>query len=211
MTDDINENLYDCDLEVTSRIMAHAPWEESPEIIPVEIKLVTSDDTVIGQVSGDIVSTFRVDPADLFEICDADSAGLSWACEALFPHGSNQLHQELNPNDEVVLRFLFIYRAAFLPFITAEHRMIFLHLVADRVIDGEGVVITGHDTFDLTPAQLAELGYYRIAGSDFVFCFASHTNAFSKAFDLHDGGIVVDLPPAAAEDFAAMWKEICNG
>ncbi len=92
MTDDINENLFDCDLEVTSRIMAHPPWEESPEIVPVEIKLVTTEDTVIGQASADMVSTFRVDEEDLFEICDADSAGLSWACDALFPRGSTELH-----------------------------------------------------------------------------------------------------------------------
>ncbi len=88
--------------------------------------------------------------------------------------------------------------------------MIFLHLVAERVLDGEGVVITGQNTFDLTPAQLAELGYCRIAGTEFVFCFAARTNAFAGAFDLNEGGIEVDLLPTAAEDFAAMWKEICK-
>ena len=210
VNDEVNDDEFDCVLEATSRFFAYAPFEQSPEIVPVELKLVTSEGTVIGQASADLVSTVRIDDDDLFEVCDADSAGLSWACDALFPRGSGELHPELNPDHDVVFRFMFIHRAAFLPLVTAEQRMIFMHLVADRFMDGEGVVIMGQTTVDLAPSQLAELGYRRIAGTDFVFCFAARTNSFSDAFDLDEGGIVVVLPETAGQDFAALWKKVCE-
>jgi hypothetical protein len=205
-----NENLFDCDLEVTSRFIAHAPFEECQEIVPVEFKLVTSDGVVIGQMSGDVVAVVRIDDADLFEVCDADSGGLSHACDALFPRGSSDLHDELNPQHHPVMKMLFLWRAAFLPIVTEEHRMIFMHLIADRFMEPDAVVIMGSSTIDLSAAQLAELGYRKIAGTNFVFCFTCEMNSFSDSFDLDEGGIVVELPVTAAQDFIELWNHECG-
>jgi hypothetical protein len=213
-TDDlILDDETPCNLLVTLSVRLFGDPELGEQfIIPVDVKLVTLDEVVVGRMSGDLVLSSLLDPESLFDICSFDSVGLARACAALFPEGSDELHQEINPGQDFVSRFLFIYRSAFLPCVSHDSRQVMLHSMADRVLNHDDVIIGWDSLAGLESHHLAELGYRRIASTGMVFSMLTYTSPFAALLEASDivPSISVAVPETAKEDFDALWQQACK-
>ena len=211
--DSILDEEIPCNLHVTLSVRLLGDLETGYQfIIPVDVKLVTLDEVVVGRMSGDLVLASSIDPESLFDICDSDSAGLAQACAALFPEGSDELHPEINPGHEFVSRFLFIYRSAFLPCVSQDSRQMMLHCLAEKILNHDDVIIGWESLAGLEAHRLAELGYRRIAATGMVFTMLTYTSRFAELMEENETvpSISVVLPATAKDDFEALWQQACK-
>jgi hypothetical protein len=137
------------------------------------------------------------DGESLFDVCDADSQGLHEAHVTLTNGG-----QEFRPDlgiEEITDQVLLFYRAVFHPAVHL-YRPAVLH--AAFTLFGElSLAVMWKDTTGLTQADLADLGFRKVAGSDLIFCHSALRTPFGDRFPK---GQDIDM---AAQPECEAWVE----
>jgi hypothetical protein len=140
----------------------------------------------------------------LFDVCDQDSQGLYEAYEALFDD-KGEFQPELNI-DEPADSLIFVWRAVL-------HSRVrpYLQGIIDTIgtlFGNDTVLAMWHQTTDLTDAELASLGFRRIAGSKLIY---RHSALASDYSERHPCGMDVRLdfePQESDEEWVLReWKK----
>ncbi len=128
----------------------------------------------------------EIDGEPLFDICDNDSQGLYEVYRTL-TNKKGKIRADLKAY-EVVDHVIFVYRIVLHP------ELIFCRqAILDSVITlfGEqSLAVMWKDTGDFTDAELAELGFCKIAGEELIFRHSSFKTPFYEA---HPRGLDVDF------------------
>jgi hypothetical protein len=122
-------------------------------------------------------ATAQTDGASLFDICDADSAGMH-DLHVILTEGTNELRDDLQVY-EVVDSVLFIHRAVFHPDAEPDKKG-----VIDAVCNLFGTLtlaVMWHCTTGLPDADLADLGFRRVAGTDLIFRHCALATPFGES------------------------------
>jgi hypothetical protein len=145
-----------------------------------------------------------LDSVSLFDICDEDSLGMYELYRALFRKGS-EFHPELNI-DDVTIHLLFLWRAVFHPKLRPYEQGI-LNVLCE-LFGHECVVVMWRNLTELPDRDLAELGFRKIAGTNFVFRHVALLTPFGNA---NPHGIEVDFEFTGSyvdEDWVVeRWEE----
>lgn len=149
---------------------------------------------LLGKIAADqvLVADAIVHGMSLFDVCDQDSQGLYEAYEALFDD-TGEFQPELNI-DEPADSLIFVWRA-----ILHSRIRPYLQGVIDSIgtlFGNDTVLAMWHQTTDLTDAELASLGFRRIAGSKLIY---RHSALRSDFLDEHPCGMDVSLDFEAEE------------
>lgn len=125
------------------------------------------DRVLLGRISADqiLVSDAQVEGMPLFDVCDQDSQGLHEAYVALFD-ANGEFQSELNIEDHVDT-MIFIWSAV----VHTRLRPYLQGVVATigSMFNKATVVAMCHSTIGLSDAELAALGFRRIAGSGLIY------------------------------------------
>ncbi len=164
---------------------------------------------LLGKMAADqvLVADAQVEGMTLFDVCDQDSQGLHDAYVALFDE-NGEFQSELNLEDHADT-LIFIWRAVvhprllpYLPGVLATIGSLFSEAT---------VVAMWHSTTGLPDAELASLGFHRIAGSGLIY---RHSAPKSDFTDEHPTGMEVPLEFEAEESDAewvlAKWKKVAS-
>lgn len=150
------------------------------------------NEVIVGRLALDQIlwADAIVDGRSLFDICDSDSQGLHEVHVAL-TKGKQEFRADLKIT-EPVDHVLFLYGAVFHPAIHACRQGI---LDAAFTLFGTmSLAVMWKDTSGLSEAELAELGFCKIFGSELIFRHSARRSEFS---DEHSTGLdteVVALP-----------------
>lgn len=164
------------------------------------------DRVLLGKISADqvLVGDAQVDGMPLFDVCDQDSQGLHEAYVALFD-ANGEFQSELNLDDHADT-LIFIWRA-----VVHSRLMPYLQGVIATIgsmFSEATVVAMWHTTTGLSDAELAALGFRRIAGSGLIY---RHSALKSDFTDEHPTGMDVPIEFEAEESDAewllAKWKK----
>jgi hypothetical protein len=118
------------------------------------------------------------DGESLFEVCDADSQGLH-EVHVTLTGGGQEFRRDLHI-EEITDHVLFLYRAVFHPAVHS-HRPGVLHAVF--TLFGElSLAVMWKDTTGLPEAELADLGFRKVAGSDLIFRHSALRTPFGDRF-----------------------------
>ncbi len=158
----------------------------------LQLEVSANDDVgnriLLGKIAADqvLVGDAQCHGMSLFDVCDQDSQGLYEAYEALFDD-KGEFQPELNI-DEPADSLIFVWRAVL-------HSRIrpYLQGVIDTIgtlFGNDTVLAMWHQTTDLTDAELASLGFRRIAGSGLIYRHSALRSDFS---DEHPAGLDVPL------------------
>lgn len=158
----------------------------------LEVAVLSYDDLGQEIVLGRIAVTqvlwmaAEIDGEPLFDICDNDSQGLYEVYRTL-TNKKGKIRADLKAY-EVVDHVIFVYRIVLHP------ELIFCRqAILDSVITlfGEqSLAVMWKDTGDFTDAELAELGFCKIAGEELIFRHSSFKTPFYEA---HPRGLDVDF------------------
>ena len=161
---------------------------------------------LLGRIAADqiLVGDAQTEGMPLFDVCDQDSQGLHETYVALFDE-QGEFQPELNI-DEPVDSLIFVWRA-----VLHSRLRPYLQGVIDTIgtlFSNETVLAMWHGTTDLSDAELASLGFRRIAGSELIY---RHSALRSDFTDKHPCGMDVPLEFEAEESDAewllAEWKK----
>src|SRR5262249_32905236 len=138
---------------------------------------------LVGKLAMDQIlwSDALADGMPLFDICDSDSQGLHEA-HVILTNGHDSFRPDLEIK-EVTNHVMFLYGAVFHPSI---HQ--FRQGILDKAFNlfvRESVALMWLDTSGLTEAELADLGFKKIAGEDLIFRHSALHSSFS---DRHPRG-----------------------
>jgi hypothetical protein len=145
------------------------------------------------------------DGVSLFEVCDSASQGLHQV-HTILTRGEQEFRPDLGIN-EVTDHVLFLYGAVFHRSIHPCRRGI---LEAAFTLFGEqSLAVMWKDTSGLSEAELADLGFRKIAGADLIFRHAALRTPFSDRFPR---GQDADVParPAYEEWVEQQWQRFCG-
>jgi hypothetical protein len=174
----------------------------------LEISVACYDEDGLGEYTVGKVAMDQVlwadalaDGVSLFEICDSDSQGLHEVHVAL-THGGQEFRPDLRIN-EITSQVLFLYGAVFHPSVH-PYRQGILH-AAFTLFGEESLAAMWKDTSGLPEADLADLGFRKIAGSDLIFRHSALRTPFGERFPR---GRDADLAATAAvEEWVEQeWK-----
>ena len=165
------------------------------------------DRVLLGKIAADqvLVGDAQVDGMPLFDVCDQDSQGLHEAYVALFDE-TGEFQSELNLDDHADT-LIFIWRAVvhsrLLPYLQGVIATI------GTMFSQATVVAMWHSTTGLSDAELASLGFRRIAGSGLIYRHSALRSDFTNE---HPTGLDVPLVFEAEESDAewvlAKWKKV---
>jgi hypothetical protein len=120
----------------------------------------------------------QVDGVSLFEVCDNDSQGLH-EVHTILTKGKQEFRPDLRIS-EATSHVLFLYGAVFHPSIHPYRCGI---LDAAFTLFGEdSLAVMWRDTSGLSEADLADLGFCKIAGSELIFRHSALRTAFADRF-----------------------------
>ena len=164
---------------------------------------------VVGKLAMDQVlwADAVTDEVPLFEVCDADSQGLHEAHVALTGGG-----QEFRPDlgiDEPTDHVMFLNGAVLHPAIHAYRRGVLD--AAFNLFGEESVAVMWKDASGLSEAEMADLGFRKIAGSELVF---RHSALRTPFHDAHPTGQDADdavAGPEQEEWVEKEWERFDNG
>lgn len=144
---------------------------------------------VLGKMAADLLllGKAEADGESVFEICDEDSQGMYELYVALFDEKRQDFHRELRVREPTEY-ILFLWNAVLHPKLKPYHQAI-LHALSE-LFGVECVTILWRDVAELTDKQLAELGYSKISGTEFVFSHAMRDNEFANA---NPRGMLIDV------------------
>ncbi len=161
---------------------------------------------LLGKIAADqvLIGDAQSNGMPLLDVCDQDSQGLYETYEALFDD-KGEFQPELNidvPADSLI----FVWRA-----VLHSRLRPYLPGVIDTIgtlFGNEAVLAMWHQTTDLSDAELSQLGFRRIAGSELIY---RHSALRSDFYDEHPSGMDVPLDFAAEESdeewVLAEWKK----
>ena len=165
------------------------------------------DRILLGKMAADqvLIGDAQVDGMSLFDVCDEDSQGLHDAYVALFDE-SGEFQSELNledPADTLIFIWRAVVHSRLLPYLQGVIATI------GSLFSEATVVAMWHSTTGLSDAELASLGFRRIAGSGLIY---RHTALRSDFTNEHPTGLDVPVEFEAEESDAewvlAKWKKV---
>ena len=128
----------------------------------------------------------ELDGESLFDICDSDSQGLYEVYRTL-TNKKGKIRADLKTY-EVLDHVVFVYRIVLHPEVT-EYRQGILEAVI-TLFGHESLAVMWRDTGDFSEAELAELGFSKIAGEELIFRHSAFKTPFSEK---HPQGLDVDF------------------
>ncbi len=128
----------------------------------------------------------EIDGESLFDICDSDSQGLYEVYRTL-TNKAGTIRADLQA-DAVVDHVIFVYRIVLHPEL-AFCRQAILECVI-TLFGHESLAVMWKDTGDFSEAELAALGFCKIAGEELIFRHSAFKTPFSET---HPRGIDVDF------------------
>lgn len=142
-----------------------------------------------------------VDGVSLFEVCDNDSQGLH-EVHTILTRGKQDFRPDLRIK-EVTDHVLFLYGAVFHPIVHPYRQGI---LEAAFTLSGEAsLAVMWKDTSGLSEAELADLGFCKIAGSELIFRHSAMGTPFSERFP-QGQDVVVAARPEFEDWVEQQWK-----
>ena len=132
---------------------------------------------IVGKLAMDQIlwADALVDGESLFDICDNDSQGLH-EVHSILTKGKQDFSATLKIID-ATNHIMFLYGAVFHPSIHA-HRQAILD-AAFTLFGEESVTVMWKDTSGLSEAELADLGFCKIAGCDLIYRHSARRTPFS--------------------------------
>lgn len=157
------------------------------------------DRVLLGKIAADqvLVGDAQVDGMPLFDVCDQDSQGLHDAYVALFDE-TGEFQSELNLDDHADT-LIFIWKAVVHPRLLPYVQGVIATI--GSLFSEATVVAMWHTTTGLSDAELAALGFRRIAGSGLIY---RHSALKSDFTDEHPTGMDVPIE-FEAEESDAEW------
>lgn len=135
-------------------------------------------EVVMGRMGADqlLLTAAESDAADLFSICDNDSDGMTTLFSALFDGGyAFQPELEVKENTDYVL---FLWHSIFHPKLRPFQSAILNTL--SELLGNDCAMVMRRTACDLNEKELADLGFKKIAGTDFVFRHLAYVNEYSR-------------------------------
>jgi hypothetical protein len=176
-------------------------------VITVEAFGKDYDLYVVGKLAMDQIlwNDALTDGVPLFDICDNDSQGLHEA-HVILTNGNDSFRPDLRVQ-EVTRHVMFLYGAVFHPAIHSYRQGILD--TAFNLFGEESVALMWLDTSGLTEAELAELGFKKIAGEDLIFRHSALRTPFSER---HPQGQDAELEaiPEWEEWVLREWEQFKN-
>jgi hypothetical protein len=178
-----------------------------PVIVDVVCWTDSDEKAVAGRLALDHLDVSRAEYAgeDIYELCDADSAGWEGVCAALFElvGDSVELRGELE-FDEPINHVLFLYQMVFHPVLRDWQSFILDHVAT--LFGEDSALVMWRGKTDLTDLELSDLGFRIISGHKLLFRPNMMQNEYSA---LEDERNVQDLevPKDAEEYVERTWKE----
>jgi hypothetical protein len=147
----------------------------------------------------------QVDGESLFDICDADSAGMH-QLHMILTDGTDELCDDLHI-DEPIDFVLFIHRAVFHPD-TYPLRQGIIDAVCD-LFGQSTLVVMWKDTSGLADAELAALGFSRVAGTELIFrnCYLATPFGEANPRGLQSDNFDFDAVPEHEEWVKRAWRD----
>lgn len=161
---------------------------------------------LLGRIAADqvLVGDARTEDMSLFDVCDQDSQGLHNAYVALFDE-QGEFQPELEVED-FTDHFIFVWRA-----VLHSRLSPYLQGIIDTIgtmFGSECVLGMWHQTTDLSDAELSQLGFRRIAGSNLIYRHSALKSDFSNE---HPSGMDVPFDFEAEQSdeewVLAKWKK----
>ena len=165
------------------------------------------DRVLLGKIAADqvLVADAQVDGMPLFDVCDQDSQGLHDAYVALFDE-TGEFQSELNLDDHADT-LIFIWKAVVHPRLLPYLQGVIATI--GSMFSEATVVAMWHTTTGLSDAELAALGFRRIAGSGLIYRHSALKSDFTEE---HPTGMDVPIEFEAEESDAewvlAEWKKV---
>jgi hypothetical protein len=165
------------------------------------------DEQIVARLAFDHLDIVRAEYAgeNIYEVCDADSAGWEATYHALFESvdGNTQLRRDFE-FDDAVGHVLFIHKVMFHPCLHEWRSYILDHVC--HLIDTDSVTVMWKSTTDLSEKKLSDLGFRRIAGEELLFRPNMYRHSYEAANEARDPlSITID---EAAEDFIIrVWGD----
>ncbi len=159
-------------------------------------------EVVLGRMGADqlLLTAAETDAADLHCICDNDSEAMNLLVAALFDENySFQAELEVNENTDHVL---FLWHSVFHPKLRPFQSSILNTL--SEMFGNDCAMVMRRKACDLDDKELADLGFKKIAGTDFVFRHLAYLNEYSRA---HPQGAEVPDDFEADEEDAEWVRE----
>ena len=191
----------------------HYPQPCDPQFYlrPVTVDVMcfteSGNEALAGRLAFDLLDIGRAEVAgeNLYEICDADSAGWEGVYAALFePEGEyGEIRQDFDfyePIDHV----LFLYRMVFHPAIRSWQSFILDHTAT--LFGYMSALIMWKGMTDLTDKESSDLGFRIVAGRNLLFRPNMMKNEYSAE---DDNRSVMDLvvPEDAGEYVERAWED----
>jgi hypothetical protein len=166
------------------------------------------DEYIVGKLAVDQIlwADAQTDSVSLFEVCNNDSQGMH-ELHVILTKGKQEFRPDLQIN-EVVSHVMFLYGAVFHPSIHAYRQGILD--AAFNLFGEESLAVMWKDTSGLSGAELADLGFRKIAGSDLIF---RHSALRTKFGDEHPTGQEADDAVAEPEFegwVLSEWRRFCG-
>lgn len=162
---------------------------------------------LLGRIAADLLPIGDVVNAgqDLYEVCDADSAGWEQVHSILFEPGTEEFREELQIEgcpDSVI----FVWKSLLHPKLRSYHQGIFE--TVGGLFGYATVIAIWNHAVQLTEKELAELGFKKIANEDLIYRDMSMRAAYS---DRNPDGTEIDLefqPTRADEEWVRQhWND----
>ena len=139
----------------------------------------------------------EIDDEPLFDICDSDSQGLCEVYRTL-TNKKGKIRADLKAYD-VVDHVIFVYRIVLHPELNLCRQAILESVIT--LFGHESLAVMWKDTGDFSEAELAELGFCKIAGEELIFRHSAFKTPFSEK---HPRGQDVDFVATPEQE---AWVE----
>jgi hypothetical protein len=162
---------------------------------------------IVGKLAMDQIlwSDALADGVPLFDICDNESQGLH-DVHFILTNGHDSFRPDLRIK-EATNHVMFLYGAVFHPSIHAYRQGILD--TAFNLFGEASLALMWQDTSGLLEADLAELGFKKIAGENLIFRHSAHRTPFSEWQSLGQDADVEALPEFE-EWVMKEWEQFKN-
>lgn len=195
----------------------HYPVPEAPNsfINHATIDVLCADedgcDCLVARLAIDHLDLVRTELAgeNVFQVCDADSGGWEAVYSALFEAGQDfvELRRDFD-FDNAVDDVLFLHQSVFHHSVHAWRMFILDH--AARLFGETSALVMWHDETEIPHADLARLGFRRIAGHDLLFRPNMLKNNYDASVDAA-GVSSIEVDSRAADEVEDEWQRKSNG
>ena len=143
------------------------------------------------------------DGEDIYQICDADSAGWEAVFAGLFEPGTQAEWRKDFRFDEQISNLLFMYQAVFHPALVNWQQFIIDHVA--NLTGDDSAFVMWKGTTDLDDKQLSDLGFRIVAGTGLRFRVNCFQNEYSASEDARNVN-AIEVPADAQANVEKNWK-----